>query len=361
MSGCEDQEYKQETEESGQNDSNENKGKWLHCLVPDCNKKFQSCWSLTRHTRTHTGEKPFRCSSEGCGKEFIEKCALRRHEQTHNNDKQFNCYYPHCGKKFKLKEYLDVHKRTHVKDPLDGDCQPCDLLDLSSTEGLSDAIIIEQLRDRLLRLSIRRNEDTAELKAENEQMKACLKECRFALEISLSLLQSSSSNAVPKALTEILNKITNANKYFNRDENLPCFSQEQKPRLPVTQQQPVSISSGISYDSSFDLPLGDTRIHSDVGNSRLRRFEYWEASAPPVESNNGITLFGNEEHSHIPSPKRMRVDHLEHEHHRQLTTGFCPPPTTTAVLAEVPVVPTDRTPSGSAMKCLAMTALSMFP
>ena len=99
--------------EEDQADEKNNFGEVMHCPYENCTKEFSSRWSMTRHIRTHTGERPFQCAV--CGKEFVQKCSLKRHEQTHSQEKQWICDIPQCGKRFKLKEYLDVHKRTHVK------------------------------------------------------------------------------------------------------------------------------------------------------------------------------------------------------------------------------------------------------
>ena len=107
--GDKDQEEMEEDTEEGGDSTNEIR----FCPFNDCDKQFYSKWSLTRHVRTHTGERPFKCTM--CGKEFVQKCSLKRHEQTHRKDKQWICDFAGCQKKFKLKDYLDAHKKAHQK------------------------------------------------------------------------------------------------------------------------------------------------------------------------------------------------------------------------------------------------------
>jgi len=113
---------------------------WSCCY---CVKEFDNRWSLARHEKIHTGEKPYKCHI--CDKDFIQKCSLRRHIKIHSDDKPFQCTHPNCGKRFKLKEYLDMHRRVH----------------LSSGEPVEEDFDRSQSLSNLLENSMASNEDRA--------------------------------------------------------------------------------------------------------------------------------------------------------------------------------------------------------
>ncbi|TMW67366.1 hypothetical protein Poli38472_012482 [Pythium oligandrum] len=80
---------------------------------PTCQKQFRGRSELQNHVRTHTGEKPLKCSYAGCNKRYAHSSNLRAHERTHAGIKPYACHYDGCGKTFahsvSLKEHIWMH------------------------------------------------------------------------------------------------------------------------------------------------------------------------------------------------------------------------------------------------------------
>uniref|UniRef100_T1E1F4 Egrl-2 n=1 Tax=Dendrocoelum lacteum TaxID=27895 RepID=T1E1F4_9PLAT len=85
--------------------------KQFQCSYETCKRKFNRSDELNRHTRVHSGIKPYTC--EYCFKNFARSDHLKTHRRTHTGERPFECEI--CAKKFARSDEKSRHSRTHTK------------------------------------------------------------------------------------------------------------------------------------------------------------------------------------------------------------------------------------------------------
>ena len=108
-------------------------------ICQQCNYATKRKSDLVKHSRTHSGERPFECGI--CDEKFRQKGSLTNHLLTHQLGR-FEC--DQCDYKATLKRSLVLHLMTHsgVKP------HKCDRCEFSATRKVTWSYIKESIQER---------------------------------------------------------------------------------------------------------------------------------------------------------------------------------------------------------------------
>nr|XP_033790644.1 ras-responsive element-binding protein 1 isoform X2 [Geotrypetes seraphini] len=112
------------------------------CTV--CNKRFWSLQDLTRHMRSHTGERPYRCQT--CERTFTLKHSLVRHQRIHQKIRDLK---NHRGESEEDSEQESIHSGTNHMSESESDPAPGFGNNLSVTKSQKHIVVDGALEDPL--------------------------------------------------------------------------------------------------------------------------------------------------------------------------------------------------------------------
>ncbi|KZV60354.1 hypothetical protein PENSPDRAFT_760058 [Peniophora sp. CONT] len=82
------------------------------CDFEGCDKSNAKAARLAEHARSHTGERPFACTT--CNKSYLRETHLQAHARSHlpASARPFKCDASGCDKRFWTTQHLEVHEKT---------------------------------------------------------------------------------------------------------------------------------------------------------------------------------------------------------------------------------------------------------